>query len=150
MAEDYYTTSETARLLGVGTSRIRQMLLSGELEGRRDPVSDTWRIPQHVVLARREERKPQERARGSAASPVDAVDWLEKVENLRQELGRLEGRLELTAQTESTLRETLERERERVENERERADRLEERAEKLRDELEAERSKGFWGRLFGG
>jgi dsDNA-specific endonuclease/ATPase MutS2 len=62
----------------------------------------------------------------------------------------MEGRLELTAQAESTLRESLERERERVERERERADRLEERAEKLRDELEAERSKGFWVRLFGG
>jgi hypothetical protein len=55
----------------------------------------------------------------------------------------MEGRLELTAQAESTLREQLERERGR-------ADRLEERAEQLRDELEAARSKGFWSRLFGG
>jgi hypothetical protein len=64
------------------------------------------------------------------------------VEELRQELGRMEGRLELTAVAESTLREQLERERER-------ADRMEERAEQLRGELEAERSKGFWARLFG-
>jgi predicted nuclease with TOPRIM domain len=70
-------------------------------------------------------------------------EWIEKVEQLRQELGRMEGRLELTAQAESTLREQLERERGR-------ADRLEERAEQLRDELEAARSKGFWSRLFGG
>jgi len=49
--------------------------------------------------------------------------------------------LELTEQAESTLRESLERERER-------ADRFEERAEQLRGELEAERSKGFWARLF--
>jgi hypothetical protein len=62
---------------------------------------------------------------------------------LQRELGRLEGRLQITEVAESTLRESLERERER-------ADRLEERAEKLRDELEAERSKGFWVRLFGG
>jgi hypothetical protein len=55
----------------------------------------------------------------------------------------MRARAELTATTESTLRESLEREKER-------ADRLEERAEKLRDELEAERSKGFWARLFGG
>ena len=58
-------------------------------------------------------------------------------------MGRLEGRLELTEVAESTLRESLERERER-------ADRLEERTGQLRDELEAEQSKGFWARLFGG
>jgi len=55
----------------------------------------------------------------------------------------MRARAELTAVTESTLKESLERERKR-------ADRLEERAEKLRGELEVERSKGFWARLFGG
>jgi len=55
----------------------------------------------------------------------------------------MRARAELTAVTESTLRESLERERER-------ADRLEQRTEQLRGELEAERSKGFWSRLFGG
>ena len=53
-----------------------------------------------------------------------------------RQLGRLEGRLELTEVAESTVREALERERE--ENQR------------LREELETERSKGFWRRLFGG
>jgi chromosome segregation ATPase len=122
------------------------MLLAGELEGSRDPINDRWRIPQGAVHAIKEEREPLEVAKRA----TDAREWIEKVEVLRQELGRMEGRLELTAQAESTLRESLERERERVERERERADRLEERAEKLRDELEAERSKGFWVRLFGG
>ena len=143
---DYYTTTEAARLLGVGDSRIRQMLLAGELEGERDPVSDRWRIPQAAVLARRAERKLEEPPR----SPADGVDWLAKVETLHQELGRMEGRLEITEVAESTLREQLEREREQLERERERADRLEERTEQLRGELEAERSKGFWARLFGG
>ncbi len=87
-------------------------------------------------------------------------------------------RLELTERAESTLREELERERqERVEAqgrvgslEQERSEtqhkvgqlsqehaqlkeehsRLQSEAEQLRDELEAERSKGFWARLFGG
>jgi hypothetical protein len=87
-------------------------------------------------------------------------------------------RLELTERAESTLREELERERqERVEAqgragslEQERSEiqqreaqltqqhaeleeehsRLQSEAERLRDELEAERSKGFWARLFGG
>jgi hypothetical protein len=62
---------------------------------------------------------------------------------LQRELGRLEGRLELTERTESTLREDLERER----SERREA---QEEARRLREELEAERAKGFWSRLFGG
>ena len=75
---------------------------------------------------------------------------LRVVQDLQRELGRLEGRLELTAQAESTAREDLERERARAEEERARADAERERAEELRRELEAERSKGFWARLFGG
>jgi hypothetical protein len=87
-------------------------------------------------------------------------------------------RLELTERAESTLREELEREhQERLEAQRragsleqerseaqqlvaqvtqehaqleEEHSRLQSDAERLRDELEAERSKGFWARLFGG
>jgi excisionase family DNA binding protein len=137
--EDYYTTGEAARILKVTEARVRQMLGAGELEGTRDPVSDRWRIPQHAVHARLEQRRPSEAPRTSA----DAREWIERVAVLERELGRLEGRLQLTDVAESTLRDQLERERER-------ADRLEDRAEKLRGELEAERSKGFWARLFGG
>jgi len=139
MATDYYTTGEAARILKLTEGRIRQMLLAGELDGDRDPVNDRWRIPQAAVHARKEEREPLEVARRA----VDAREWIEKVEVLRQELGRVEGRLELTAQAESTLREALEHEREALERERERADRLE-------AELREERSRGFWSRLFGG
>jgi excisionase family DNA binding protein len=134
---EYYTTGEAARILRVTEQRVRQMLGSGELEGTRDPSTERWRIPQHAVHARLEKRGPRE-ARQSSLSPSE---WAARVETLAHELGRLEGRLELTEQAESTLRESLERERER-------ADRLEERAEQLRGELEAERSKGFWARLF--
>jgi hypothetical protein len=56
-----------------------------------------------------------------------------------------EGRLELTEQAESRLHKQPHRER---------ADRLEaaleEERSKVRGALEAERSKGFWSRLFGG
>jgi hypothetical protein len=55
---------------------------------------------------------------------------------LTRQLGRLEGRLELTAVAESTLREQLAREQDR--------------ADRLEAELQAERGKGFWRRLFGG
>jgi excisionase family DNA binding protein len=136
---DYYTTGEAARILKVTEARVRQMLGSGEMEGTRDPVSDRWRIPQHAVHARLEQRRPSE----TPSTSADAREWIERVTELERELGRVEGRLQITEQAESTVRESLERERER-------ADRLEERAEQLRSELEAERSKGFWARLFGG
>jgi excisionase family DNA binding protein len=137
--EDYYTTGEAARILKVTEARVRQMLGASELEGTRDPVSDRWRIPQRAVHARLEQRRPSEAPRTSA----DAREWIERVAVLERELGRLEGRLQLTEEADSTLRDSLERERER-------ADRLEERAEQLRGELEVERFKGFWARLFGG
>jgi excisionase family DNA binding protein len=128
--EDYYTTAEAARILRVSEQRIRQMLGAGELEGTRD-VNEPWRIPQHAVHARLESRRPRE----TPESPVDAHELVERNESLARELGRLEGRLQLTEQAESTLREALDRERQR--------------ADKAEAELQAERSKGFWQRLFG-
>ncbi len=87
------------------------------------------------------------------------------------EAADLRVRLELTERTESSLREDrerllgdLERERERAAQEQARAEEVQrdaeqfvrereeaqEEARRLREELEAERSKGFWRRLFGG
>ena len=108
-----------------------------------------------------------------------AVDMLrETLASLETHIAQnaeLRARLELTERAESTLREELERERnQRLEDvQRERAERLEaqsraerleeerslleatqrqgeEKVRELREELEAERSKGFWRRLFGG
>jgi excisionase family DNA binding protein len=135
---DHYTTAEAARILRVSPQRIRQMLANGELEGAHDPVTERWRIPQHAVHARLEARGPREQ-RGST---LPASEYQNRLETLARELGRLEGRLQLTEQAESTLREALDRERER-------ADRLEEELRAEREELQAERSKGFWKKLFG-
>jgi excisionase family DNA binding protein len=55
MEGDTYTTGEAARILGVTETRIRQLLLSGELEGTRD-MNELWRIPQHAVHARKEQQ----------------------------------------------------------------------------------------------
>jgi excisionase family DNA binding protein len=140
--EEHYTVSEAAKLLGISGSRVRQLLTSGELEGEQDPPSDRWRVSRASVHARREERGTHAR-RPSSAPPADPTPWVERIAELERALGRAEARGELTEQAHSSTLEALERERER-------ADRLEERAEKLRDELEAERSKGFWARLFGG
>jgi hypothetical protein len=115
------------------------------IEGTRD-AEGNWRLDKASVHAFRDDRRSSRPREGPRSRPKPSAAW-DRVTELERELGRLEGemraRAELTATTESTHRESLERERER-------ADRLEERAEKLRGELESERSKGFWARLFGG
>ena len=142
-AEDTYTTGQAARILKVTDRGVRKMIDRGELEARQD---DRGRhlIAQRAVHAMLEER----RASGEIADEAprggeEARELRERVEALQRELGRLEGRLELTEWTESTMRE----ERERLEHllEGERNERL-----RLQEELDAERGKGFWQRLFGG
>jgi excisionase family DNA binding protein len=132
---DYYSVPEAARILKITQPRIRQLLLSGELEGHKTPDSDRWKIPQHAVHARLEDRRPREASTSPEDAPGASV-WIEQVRELERALGRLEGQRELTEQTASTLRESLERERER--------------ADRLERELSEERTKGFWRRLFGG
>jgi excisionase family DNA binding protein len=142
-----YSASEAAKVLKLSTRRVRQLAETEEIEGIRD-TEGNWRLDKASVHTFRDTRRDSSRPREAPGSRTKGRrgPW-DRVTELERELGRLEGemraRAELTATTESTLRESLERERER-------ADKLEERAEKLRGELEAERSKGFWARLFGG
>jgi hypothetical protein len=65
----------------------------------------------------------------------------ERLEELQRLLGRMEGQRELQAVTESTLRESLDRERQR-------ADAMEFEAKRLRDELNNAR-RPWWKRWFG-
>jgi len=142
-----YSASEAAKVLKLSTRRVRQLAETEEIEGTRD-AEGNWRLDKASVHTFRDERRlGSSRSRESTRSRSKRPDTWDRVSELERALGRLEGemraRAELTAVTESTLRESLERERER-------ADRLEERTEQLRGELEAERSKSFWARLFGG
>ena len=74
--------------------------------------------------------------------PTTAGKGLSRGRALERQLGRLEGRLELSERAESTIRE--ERDRLLRELEEERAERR-----RLQEQLETERSRGFWKRLFG-
>ena len=147
MEEETYTTGQAARILRMTDRGVRKMIDRGELEASTD---DRGRhlIPQRALHAVLEERRfdaaPAEISVEEATrSAHEARELRERVEGLQRELGRLEGRLELTERTESTMRE-----------ERERLERLleEERTERrrLQEELDAERARGFWQRLFGG
>ncbi len=130
--------------------------------------------------ARRTSRRPEPTAEDSTEPVREiAVDMLRetfaRLETHIAQNAELRARLELTERAESTLREELERERQEHLDavQRERSERLEAQqrveqlakehaqleedhsrvqgeAERLREELEAERSKGFWARLFGG
>jgi predicted site-specific integrase-resolvase len=117
---------------------------------------------------------PSSAAQGHSATQV-VREFAAKMQEQAMEIGALRTRLELTERAESSLREDLERERRQRQEDvqRERAERLEAQqrveqlarehvqleeehsrvereAQQLQEELEAERSKGFWARLFGG
>jgi len=157
-----YTVEEAARILERTPGRIRQMLRSGELSGEHEGGDERkpWRVHKWSAHALRdrhredrtttERRAPSRSPREPRESPESASELFRIVQDLQRELGRLEGRLQITETAESSMRADLERERERAEEERARADAERERAEELRRELEAERSRGFWSRLFGG
>jgi hypothetical protein len=75
-----------------------------------------------------------------------------KRDQLQGELRRLEDPLELTEKTVSGMREERRDLRDELENERRRSEQLEQKQRQVQQEverLEAERSKGFWRRLFG-
>jgi hypothetical protein len=131
--EDFYTVQEAARILRTTERTVRRRLERRDLEGTRDPTTGRWKVAARSVTAALSDRPPKE-SQEALESSQEAAGLREKVESLQRELGRLEGRLELTEMAESTLREQLERERER-------ADRAE---EELRD---ARRS--WWSRIFG-
>lgn len=145
MEEDTYTTAQAARILKVTDRGVRKMIDRGELEARQDERGRHL-IPQRAVHAMLEERRAvgegEISTEETSRSAEEARELRERLEGLQRELGRLEGRLELTERTESTMREERERLAQLLE---------EERAERrrLQEELNTERSKGFWQRLFG-
>ena len=147
------TTDVAARALAVSPRTVRRLIDRGELEGRkvREGIVEAWEVSIDSLYALRDKReaKGQVRRIDPRTSverreppdiPPDTADYIreltERLLRLSTEVGVLRTRLELTAKTESTLQEER--------------DRLQVELERVREELEAERSKGFWRRLFGG
>ena len=122
MAMDFYTPSEVAKLLRVPQRRVLELLDAGEIEAVRDPRTGRWRVPKASLNASETERL---------------------TELLTQGEEELRARLRATEEALLTLEE-------RARALREERDRLGEERDRLREELDAERTKGFWRRLFGG
>jgi excisionase family DNA binding protein len=126
--DEYYTPSQAARVLRLTRQRVAELLRNGEVEGYKDDLGH-WRIPKAALHAHKEARDETQ------AERTLQPDLLERLVEAEREVGRLEGRAQLTEVAESTLREQLQRERER--------------ADRLDAELKTEREKGFWRKLFG-
>lgn len=135
----YTTTKQAAKVLGVSRRTVQSYVRRGELEAvvEGEGVEKTFFVSIDSLNALRERRRvsgegaqgragvapgtsaaseiPTNAAKGTGASSPELI---EVVQDLQYRLGRAEAQVELTARTESTLREQLAREQER-------ADRLE-------------------------
>jgi Helix-turn-helix domain len=164
----WVTTDVAAKAFGVSPRTIRRFIDRGELEGKleEEGITKAWMVSIDSLQALRDRRKAEGHDLRESAEVSATVDKAEDTlaDVLRDLAGRLEARiaeatelrtrLEITERSESSLREERERlladlERERNERDRDRQ-RVEEELQRLQAELEAERSKGFWRRLFGG
>jgi Helix-turn-helix domain len=141
----WVTTDVAARAVRVSPRTVRRLIDRGELEARAEGegVKRRWYVSVDSLHALRlsqieEEDSPrtvrEEDLKGSLADVIR--DMTARLEERTAEAVEMRTRLELTEQAQSTT------EAEAV--------RLREENERLQSELEAERSKGFWRRLFGG
>jgi DNA-binding transcriptional MerR regulator len=142
----WVTTRIAAEALGVDPRTVRTYIRRGLLKARveGEGVEKAYSVDIDSLHALRDARKAAgkrpHKSRGEFASSEDLAELIRdltaQVVEASTEAADLRARLQLTERTQSSLEEearTLRVERDR-----------------LRSELEAERSKGFWARLFGG
>lgn len=156
------TTDQAARALGVSPRTVRRFIDRGELEGRKvtEGIVEAWEVSIDSLYALRDKRisegqvrrnVPRKSTEGQHSS--DTADYVRELTDrllrISSEAAELRTRLELTFKAESTLQEERDRLRQDWERERQERQEAQEEAQRLREELVAERSKGFWQRLFG-
>jgi predicted RNase H-like nuclease (RuvC/YqgF family) len=148
-------TGTAAAALGVSTRTIRNMIYRGELDAKEEQegITERYLVSVDSLYRLRDQRKSKAKAeddfRQSSAKRQNGGNTTEllreamaRLETRAAENAELRTRLELTEQTDSTLREQLERERAR-------ADQLVEETRELREKLEEARQP-WWRKLFGG
>ena len=142
----WVTTRIAAEALGVDPRTVRTYSRRGFLEARveGEGVEKAYSVDIDSLHALRDARKSTgKRPRKDREKSADAEDLAELVRDLTTqvveastEAADLRARLQLTERAQSSLEEE--------------AQALRDERDRLRSELEAERSKGFWARLFGG
>ena len=144
------TTAAAAKALGVSSRTVRLYIERGELEGQLESGTD-----KRVCLVSIDSLNTLRAKRGTGGMvpennpeiaetiPEAMHDLAVRLENRAAEAAELRTRLELTEKTQSTIEDERDRLLEELAREKERG-------EQLQAELEAERSKGFWQRMFGG
>ena len=144
------TTQAAARALGVTPRTVRMYIDRGELEGMLETGTDKriWLVSIDSLNTLRSKRGtsgivPETNPEVAESIPEAMHDLAVRLETRAAEAAELRTRLELTEKTQSTIEEERNRLAESLRQ-------AEEQAEILRKELAAERSKGFWKRLFGG
>jgi excisionase family DNA binding protein len=136
---ELYTVQEAAKVLGITDRRVRALAQEGRIEGER--TEGGWKLFRYSVHSFRDARRERERPLEARGSDLSTSEWLGRIEALQRELGRLEGRLELTERAESTVREERDRLLRELEEERRQrqADIQRERAERLQAQESADR-----------
>jgi DNA-binding transcriptional MerR regulator len=142
----WVTTQVAAESLGVDPRTVRTYISRGILKAKveGEGVEKAYSVDIDSLYALRDARKSSRRGpRKSRAKSAGAEDYADLVRDLTaqvversSEAADLRARLQLTERAQSTLEEETRE--------------LREERDRLRAELEAERSKGFWSRLFGG
>lgn len=159
----WITTDVAASALGVSPRTVRRYIDRGKLQARKieKGITETWEVSIDSLYQLRSEREPEGQSRRTSSEKYVRTDTtVDNIADVLRELtarleeraaseSELRTRLELTEKAESTLREERERALADLEREREERRQAQEEAIHLRAELEAERSKGFWRRLFG-
>jgi DNA-binding transcriptional MerR regulator len=140
------TTQLAAEALGVNPRTVRTYIRRGLLEAKveGEGVEKAYSVDVDSLYALRDSRKSSGKGpRKIREKSADAEDLAELVRDLTaqaiqssSQAAELRARLQLTERAQSTLEDE--------------ARELREERDRLRAELEAERSKGFWARLFGG
>ena len=142
------TAKAAARALGVTPRTVRMYIDKGELEGMLETGTDKriWLVSIDSLNTLRAKRgtgeiQPETNPEVAESIPEAMRDLAIRLETRASEAAELRTRLELTEQSQSTIEEERNRLAESLRQ-------AEEQAEILRKELDAERSKGFWHRLF--
>jgi excisionase family DNA binding protein len=143
---EYVSVGDAAEILGVHRNTVRNRIKSGRIrahkviEGDKEVYRvalDSLGVNDHGRTSAVVHNKGAHRTTGSSDMVEALVNKIDQVvQQYTRELG--------------DIREQLGAERTRREQAEEKARASEQEAERLREELEAERSKGFWRRLFGG